>query len=55
MFKEIQKDNDKNGAKDACDKRRFYYNVETKKTSWTLPETDSRSPRHINSNTPKNM
>ena len=54
FLKEIKSGSNKNDSSSSNNRRRYYYNVETKKTSWNLPEKKT-SPRHIDSNTPKNI
>lgn len=53
LFKEIE-NNLEPGKEKNIDRKRFYYNLETKETSWHLPEKD-RSPRNVDSNTPTNL
>ena len=53
LFKEIE-NNLEPGKEKNIDRKRFYYNLETKETSWHLPEKD-RSPRNVDSNTPTNV
>ena len=53
IIQEIE-NNLERGKEKNIDRKRFYYNLETKETSWHLPEKD-RSPRNVDSNTPTNL